>query len=225
MRPTPTRSPRRPQPPSLSMDSFLDIVTNVVGVMILVALVTVVNSAGITISLGTPLLHDPPEHAARLLFECRAGRVVRIDDDTIQERVGKLIRDHREKSGGSFDLRDVPKLLEEQDVGDEFYRVKGEIIDAGVFYYLTCTYEPRAEVQGEDARQMSQADSDYAQLLATLEPGEHYLFFLVRPDGFEAFRAARRLARARGLETGWHPRPPEIPIRFGPGGGIGDKVQ
>ena len=41
----------------LSLDSFLDIVTNVIGVMVLIAVIAVVSAQNITISLGTPVLY------------------------------------------------------------------------------------------------------------------------------------------------------------------------
>ena len=54
---------RRRRESQFSSDSFLDIVSNVVGVLVLITIVVVINAQGIQISLGTPALQDPPRGA------------------------------------------------------------------------------------------------------------------------------------------------------------------
>ena len=53
------------------------------------------------------------------------------------------------------------------------------------------------------------------------EFGRSYLFFIVRADSYEVFRAARRVARSRGFEAGWDPHG-DKPLVFSPFGGTTD---
>lgn len=208
-----------------SFDSFLDIVTNVIGVMVLIVIVTVVNSGGMDISLGTPMLRPAPENARPACFECRGNRIVYIDVQELSEQFDACVLEHTGKTWDDLEYDDVdqvPNLFEENDVGTEFYRIKFEIskIDYGFFSRKSPTwiYQPRADDQGETISEINDPDSDYQRLLDSLDSKARFVNFTVRPDSFEVFRAARRLARAKGLATGWFPRPCEEPLAYGPGG-------
>ena len=172
---------------SISMDSFLDIVTNVVGVMVLIAVLTVLISRDISITLGTPVLHKPPREAQPVYFECRRNRIVPIDPRSAMENVRTFARKH----GDSI------RELNENDVGNRYYRLK--------FEGYRLVYKPRAEVQGETGVDLARPGSNYVEALTACQSDSHYPYFMVREDSFEVFRLARKIARARGLETGWMP--------------------
>ncbi len=64
---------------------------------------------------------------------------------------------------------------------------------------------------GESGQAIRQPDSELRELIADLDPASEYAAFLVRPDSFEVFRAAREVLwehRAE-LEIGWEPLPQE----------------
>lgn len=206
---------------TLNFDSLLDILSNVVGLMILVAVVTVLNSRDITISLGTPILQDPPADAQRILFECRDNRVVYVDDVTIDRQIVQRIGAYQKKHGRRPSRRELPDVFRQADVGSKHYRVQAEIGRSGTFF----VYEPRRPEWGETIAALHGPKSEYTDLLGSLDPKEHFVFFIVRNDSFEVFRAARRMARQRGLATGWHPHPVGEPLRFQPGGAAGDQIQ
>jgi hypothetical protein len=130
------------------------------------------------------------------------------------------------KALDSDELLALPALFEEHDVGNEFYRIRLHIeqglalTEDGLVTvkFRTFTYEPRSPVQGESLAEIRRPGSDYETLLSASDPTTHYVFFFVQSDSFEAFRAARRIARSRGFPTGWEPRGPGEPLCFGPGG-------
>lgn len=73
--------------------------------------------------------------------------------------------------------------------------------------------------RGENSREIGRPESKFQQVIASLDPETEYAFFVVRPDGFEAFRAAREAiwnARA-GLQVGWEPFEQEGTVVFGRG--------
>lgn len=73
---------------------------------------------------------------------------------------------------------------------------------------------------GEDSQEIGQPDSQFGQIIATVDPATEYAFFLVRPDSFEAFRTAREVIweRRAGLEVGWEPVEQDTTIVFGSSG-------
>jgi hypothetical protein len=212
---------RRRDDAALSFDSLLDILSNVVGLMILVAVVTVLNSQDITISLGMPILQDPPAGAERVLFECHDNRVVFVDEQAIDTSISRCIRAYKKKHGRGPASRELPKLFERENLGSSNYRVEAEV-DSGATVFV---YQLREPDLGETVAELHRPESEYARILGSLDPRKHFVFFIVRDDSFEAFRAARRMARARELATGWHPRPRGEPLRFRPGGAAGDQIQ
>ena len=79
-------------------------------------------------------------------------------------------------------------------------------------------YEPIATKPGEPEEALSLPESKFNDILAKLDPKKDYLAFIVRPDSFSGFRAAREQAWAKGFDVGWEPHKQELPIQFGSGG-------
>jgi hypothetical protein len=202
-------------------DSFLDVVTNVVGVMLLIVVVTIVNANDMRVSLGTPVCHPAPKGAKRVLLECRGNRLVHLDEEKLDEALGKFLKEQETKRGEKVAAKDVPKLLDDNDVGNETHRVRTKHVDLAPFDYLTYIYEWRQEVRGESIAEFQEESSQYQSLLASLTTDRSYLFFIVRADSYEVFRAARRVARSRGFEAGWDPHG-DKPLMFSPFGDTTD---
>jgi hypothetical protein len=220
---------RAPKRFGLSLDSFLDILTNVVGVLVLIAMVIVVNAGGLSVSLGTPMVHSPAEDCQRILLEIRGNRLVHVDEKQLYGLFEDHTRRHFNKDFKALDADEfeaLPTLFEQHDVGNEFYCVRPHIeerlsfIEDGVrsVKFLTFTFEPRNRSQGESLAEIRRPGSDYESLIEKLDSTRHYLYFFVQPDSFETFRAARQIARSRGFSTGWEPRGPGEPLCFGPEG-------
>jgi hypothetical protein len=73
---------------------------------------------------------------------------------------------------------------------------------------------------GEDAKAILKPDSQFRRIVAEMDPAKEHLFFLVRPDSFEIFRAARDLIwenRAE-VDVGWEPLEKEMMIMLGRSG-------
>jgi hypothetical protein len=203
---------------ALSLDSFLDIVTNSVGVLILVAVVTVLTAGDISLSLGTPILHPAPTGAERIVFECRRQRVARLPEKEVNQQFERLM-----KGGGKekVDVSDVEYLLGSGSLRDAAFRVKIHV-EQGTPFLI---YEPRNDVQGETLEEIKNPTSEYQRRIKGADPKTYYLFFIVRDDSFEVFREARRIAATGGLAVGWYPKLLSEPLLFSSGATIGGEVQ
>jgi hypothetical protein len=207
---------RRDDDAALSLDSFLDIVTNVVGVLILIAVVTVISAGDIAISSGASSLRTPPS-AQRALFECAGGKLYFVDEAAIAARVRATV------GGESGDWRDVDALvatLDEQVVGDDTYRVHAQRLPAA----LAWTYSRNDGAEGDVEADLALPTSAFQQRLDALAPGT-FVYFVVREDSFELFREARAITHARGIASGWHPLSTDEPLRLSSGGQLGRRVQ
>lgn len=208
----------REETPVLSLDSFLDIVTNVVGVLILVAVVTVLGASDIGVSAGASALSPPRKSAARVLFECSREQLFLVDEKGNTERVQLAV---------SLALADkiitaeaVTTYLEDADIGDRTHRVRAQLRPEG----LAWIYALRPTARGEPEASLDHRSSTFQRTLDSLEPGG-FVYFVVHDDSFAIFRKARDLARARGISIGWHPALGEEPIRLSTIGSLGKRIQ
>jgi hypothetical protein len=190
------------------LDSFLDIVTNVAGVLILVAVVTVLSAGDISMSLGTPILHPAPAGAEPILFECKNQRISRLPERELNRQFDRL---KRERGADKVTVDDVEQLLSAGILRDAAYRVRLRIV-GGTPLIL---FEPRYPVQGETTAELQAPNSAYRSYLKGLDPEVQYLYFLVREDSFDVFREARKVAAGAGLQVGWHPKQSHEPLLFG----------
>jgi len=203
---------------AISLDSFLDIVTNVVGVLILIAVVTVLSAGDFAVASGATALEEPRAGAGRIVFELSQDRAYFVDEEGNADRVRRLVRE--EYSEEEIDADVVAAMLGLNDVGDQNHRVRAEVQPRG----LVWTYTLRRSAEGESIERLSELGSTFQRKLGALPPGS-FVYFVVHDDSFEAFRHARDLARRRGIATGWHPIEATEPLRFSPGGSLGKRVQ
>ncbi len=200
----------------LSLDSFLDIVTNVVGVLILVAVVTVLSAGDIAVSSGASAMSAPPKQAQRLVYQCVGDRLFVVDERGNSARVGELIEEYDPDSGFA-----VVDLLANNDVGDASYRVQARFVEGNELEWV---YMLRYDSIGESAVQLEQRSSDFQTSLNKLE-GRGFAYFVVHDDSFEVFRKAREIAHARGIAIGWHPVEGKAPLRLSANGSLGKRIQ
>ena len=199
----------------LSQDSFLDIMTNALGVMVLVAVAVVLQSGSMAINLGTPVVQDPPRGAARVLYECRDQHVVRLDDVELDQILdGELKMAFPGEQPTAYEAN---QHLAAEDVGTKHHSIR--VIRRGTEIRL------REGPQGESIVDLLKDESEFRKSLKRLNPKKKFAFFIVHGDSFDAFQVARRIARKRGLEVGWEPHETGAPIQFGRRGRRGDKVQ
>ena len=83
-------------------------------------------------------------------------------------------------------------------------------VDDGV----SLEFQPISAQIGENSNQLAAAGSQFQQVLSQFNPNKDYLVFIVRPDSFEAFRAAKKQAWDAGYEVGWEPHPQDAPIKI-----------
>ncbi len=200
----------------LSLESFLDTMTNVVGCMILVAVVTVLNANDVAVSTGATALAAPKNLHARALFECQHGRIYFVDETAAAAKVKEAA-----EAGSQPLTRDgLITLLGQKEVVAGDHRVLAEDQQGGIAW----VYQLRPDAQGESVSDIERADSHFAERLHALGSGG-FAYFVVHDDSFELYRRARELATSRGVAMGWHPVSGSGPLRLSALGSLGKRVQ
>jgi hypothetical protein len=202
-----------------SLDSFLDIVTNVVGVLVLVAMVTVLSAGNISVPSGATAMTATRPAASRLLFECSGDQVFFVDEDATGQQVLEEAKRAKDKDH-RITREELITLLEDNDIGDATHRVRADRVAGGVAW----VYALRPDAHGERAADLDRPDSAIRKRLAGIEHGG-FAYFVVHDDGFEIFRKVRDLARDKGVSVGWHPVEAREPLRLSAVGSLGKRIQ
>jgi hypothetical protein len=198
------------------LDSFMDIVTNVVGAMFFVVVYASLSSLGARGLMSTPRAH--PVETERTLFECRGNTVCFPDLDGLTEKAMEMILPLYKEGGGLSDP-EVERINDAR-VSNRFYQYRFEWEDLGLMYGGVDVFTPLQEGLGEDGATIEWAqESNYRRKLHELDPARHHVIFLVRSDSFEVFQTARRIAIDEGFEVGWEPLTPDEELRFSSWGG------
>lgn len=216
--------------PQQNLDSFLDIMTNTVGVLMFIGLfmtLVTVESASI---IKTPL-SKPTKKIARL-FELRGDRLHYVDTENVQLALEDQFkglaacREPQKPSGQSVtvyndylkQLSDYQSCVAQQ--GAKLQQVSLDTQDYQVSIVnlnnLSLRYDLKeGEEVGDRLSNLSNQTSKYQQQLANFDPRFEYLAFLVRPDSFQSFRQAREIAWKKGFDVGWEPLTEDTPLVLG----------
>ena len=165
-----------------------------------------------SVKIQTPLAS--PTDKESLWFEIRGNKVSYLNLRNVREKEVELTGNLPNCNRGSGESNYQSCLLSILGRQSNFrtdtdsYRVR--TVDQGV----SLLFEPQSEDIGEDTAQLSAANSAYKQVLSEYKPNKDYLVFIVRPDSFEAFRTARKIAWDAGYEVGWEPHGQDAPIKI-----------
>lgn len=205
-----------------NLDSFLDVLTNIVGVLIFVTIFASLSATGggapkTHVTIQTPLASTTDKEP--LWFEIQNKKVSHLNLRQVRakelELSGSLPNCNKPTNADSIGLSNYQSCLlsilgrqSNFSVDTENYQVK--TVDQGV----SLLFEPLSANIGETTTQLTAANSAYKQVLSKFNPQKDYLAFIVRPDSFEAFRDARKQAWEAGYEVGWEPIEQDAPIKI-----------
>ena len=221
-----SRSRRRNIQINQNLDSFLDILTNTVGVLMFISLfVTLIATGGSSktkITIQTPL--SSPTDKESLWFEIKDNKVSYLDLRQVRKKELELSSNLPNCNQPSGSVGSADYSLRQDNYQSCLFSVIGRqsnfraatknynvrAVDEGV----SLLFDPVSAEVGETTAQLITANSQYRQVLSQNNSDKDYLIFIVRPDSFEAFREARKQAWQAGYEVGWEPHPQNAPIKI-----------
>lgn len=194
---------------SVNLDSFLDIMTCLVGVLVLIIILTGLDAAQIQVLIPTPMEYETDKRP--IFIEARNNQLFRIPVGELQDRVDAAVRNISRETGGRSAER-LLGMMQELDIRTEQYQVDLTYFMVGQFGVV-----PIAGVQGYELNNWRQETSRdwFGSILSGIDPEEEFLAFLVRDDSFEVFKIARHLAWVAKVEVAWDLLSMRETIRFG----------
>lgn len=151
-----------------------------------------------------------PEGAQGVVFLCAFNKVYPIADDSWRDTVkkrGERIVEFKRLYGGPDVGVDKEKFLAEMEktsrtLRDDFFQL--EVYASGI--YPRIRFIPREE-SGATIKEVLTPRSRFQRMIASVDRSKYYARFMVMPDSFEAYLAARAVADRAGLLSGWEPQP------------------
>lgn len=224
------RGNRRIEKPSQNLDSFLDILTNTVGVLMFIGLFVSLLAVESGPTIRTPLRKET--NKSPKFFELRNNQVFLISAPVVEEKINELTaslpsceRPEIEPNVPEYMYEYYLRKAEEYQLcmSSRLERIKSFYVDSGE-YVVTIggnggiVFQPKEGVKGETLRELGGKNSEFVDFLKQLNPRENYIAFIVRPDSFQVFRKARQIAWNLGFDVGWEPLGDDSILVFGSGG-------
>ena len=183
-----------------SLDSLVDIVSNNLGILIILAafmaMLGLFNEAVQEDPARPPDAPPPPEkllvpwshptHKNPVLFAIRGNRLLHLNMPTFFRALAKIPPQNRPR----------PVTVRQKGVTVRFFPVTNQV------YCLEFKPEARA---GETWHEAALAASVWSKVRAHYQAEKFYYFFWVTGDSFELFREVRAQLWKKNIEVGWKP--------------------
>ncbi|MFH0880153.1 MAG: hypothetical protein V2A34_10615 [Lentisphaerota bacterium] len=198
---------------SVNLDSFLDLMTCELGILILMILLTGIDASQIKVLVPTPMEHT--SNRRPVFIECRNNELFTIPVESIRKLASDTLKDLATKAQG--DSGKMLQLLAESKLQTEAYKV-----DLNFALLGQLAISPEVGVEGYRLVdiQNETANDWFGKILISVDKEKEMLSFVVRDDSYEVFKRARALAWTEKVEVSYELIDVDEPIKFGLGGSI-----
>ena len=198
--------------PAIDLSSFTDLMTCILGVLVLIILLTGIDASQITVLVATPKEITADDKSA-VFFECRKNQLFQISLEEMKKACDIKTEELKEKTKADQNefLKQAAQttlLLDGQKL-DYTYALMGKYVLIPDFDAAGYKFE----------RYLSETDEMwYGSRLAKIDPHTQFVCFFVRPDSYKIFQQARALAWLRNINVACELQDEKNPIMIGPGG-------
>jgi len=198
--------------PAMDLSSFTDIMTCILGILVLIILLTGIDASQITVLVSTPK-ELTGDDKSPVFYECRNKQLFQIDlaklkvaCDVKTEEIKEMVEGNQAeflKTAATTSIELDGQRL------DYTYALLGK-------YVLTAI--PDAKGYQFEHYLKETPDMWFGSRLAQIDPDTQFICFFVRPDSFKVFQQARALAWIRNINVSCELLDEKDPILIGPGG-------
>ena len=198
--------------PQMDLSSFTDLMTCILGVLVLIILLTGIDASQITVLVATPKEMQGDDKSP-VFFECRKNQLFQISIEELKKACDAKTEELREKVNG-----DETEFLKQ--ASQTMLELDGQKLD--YTYALMGKYvllpNPEAEGYKLESYLNETPEMWFGSRLEQLDPSTQFVCFLVRPDSYRVFQRARALAWFKNINVACELQDEKNPIMIGPGG-------
>jgi len=196
----------------MDLSSFTDLMTCILGVLVLIILLTGIDASQITVLVATPKEMQSDDKSP-VFFECRKNQLFHISVEELKQACDAKTQELQERVGG-----DENEFLKQ--AAQTMLELNGQKLD--YTYALMGKYVLLPISDAEGYKLESQAgetpDKWFGSRLANIDPKTQFICFLVRPDSYRVFQRARNMAWIKEINVACELQDEKNPIMIGPGG-------
>ena len=196
----------------MDLSSFTDLMTCILGVLVLIILLTGIDASQITVLVATPKEMQADDKSP-VFFECRKNQLFHISVEELKKACDAKTQELQELVAADENefLKQAAKTMLELDGQrlDYTYALMGKYVLMPI---------PDAEGYAFESQSKETADKWYGSRLANIDPATQFICFLVRPDSYRVFQRARNMAWIRNINVACELQDEKNPIMIGPGG-------
>lgn len=189
---------------ALSLDSLMDILTCVVGVMLFVVIFAVMEAKNATVTLFTPMWREPAKDKTRKMFLLKNNQIRLFDYDS-----GWLQLKAEWNGAKSGKPSAHIEKINAKHINDHYFNYRLQL----QWQQLFIVVEPLPDITGDGVANLKQNDSNFQRLLNTWDNQKVWISFILDTTNLELFHEARKIALANGFSTGWDPVELKFPYK------------
>lgn len=182
--------------PSISLDSFLDVLTCLQGVLMLVIISTGIDAAQTKVLIPTPI--ETQSNKRPTYYECRGNLIYPMDIAGLAKQARATMT--QISLGAAGDQMKLMQAITETRVTNDFYEV-----DLSYYMLGRLVIKPRkdATAQGHVLEENATfaTDNFMVRELKDVDETTQRIVLIVRDDSFQVFKVAQRLAFLAKMET------------------------
>ncbi len=194
----------------ISLDSFLDILTCLQGVLMLIIITTGIDAAQTKVVVATPI--ELAGNERPIYIECRDNQLFRVPvleaRQAVQKKQLEVMKVRRESGG---DMIDVLESMGKADIDIGDY-----VIDFTRYLNGQVALIPKPDIKGH-ALTTAEAENEntwFGRIVAEMDKDNERINFLVRDDSFNVFKLARVIAWTQKIKVTYSLVPRNDPLIF-----------
>ena len=198
--------------PAMDLSSFTDLMTCILGVLVLIILLTGIDASQITVLVATPKEMQGDDKRP-VFFECRKNQLFHISVDELKKACDAKTEELREQVAG-----DETEFLKR--ASQTMLELDGQKLDYTYAMMGKYVLMPIPEAEGYEFKSQAAETPDkwYGSRLANIDPDTQFICFLVRPDSYRIFQRARNMAWIKNISVACELQDEKNPILIGAGG-------
>lgn len=193
----------------INFDSLMDILTSVVGVIVIIVLFTVITAKGkmvsknVAVRVNAPFLRKPPPNLTSKVFICQSGKIYYYGVGEAFEKMKEGVKVNN--------ISDLASTVNEKNIQDEDFFYKLLVYTSGT--PMVIIKVDMKKEGGDWMENLLKVDGMYLTRLDSFNKYQHWIHFLVDGQSLEVFDLAKRIAEQEGFFVGWEPLKMVFPHR------------
>lgn len=199
---------RRKRGDSVSLDSFLDILTCLQGVLMLIIITTGIDAAQTKVLVKTPL--NLAGDYRPIYIECRNQQLFNIKPDAIRDAVIAKQREIAQTTTRG-DAASLLRTISETEISVEDY-----VVDLRYLMVNQLAVRPKEDAVGYSIGDPASETPEtwFGRIVDNMDVENEKVHFFVRDDSFEAFKRARIKAWTDQIKVSYELIARDAPIRL-----------